>query len=236
MNDPAPVRNRVALALGAIAAVLFTVGPLGAFLGLVTPMTGFTVFGLGGLVGVVAFAVSLVVAFRGGFASAAPGLALGAVITLAFLLLALPARSFPRINDISTDTEDPPEFVRAPELPGNEGRDMRYPGETFATQQNAGYPSLEPLPIADTPSTVFDRVKRAAAATPQWEITRTDDAAMALEGVSTSRLFRFKDDFVIEVRPSENGAVVEMRSKSRDGRGDVGANAARIEAFFSTLR
>jgi hypothetical protein len=27
-----------------------------------------------------------------------------------------------------------------------------------------------------------------------------------------------------------------MRSKSRDGRGDIGANAARIRAFFEALR
>jgi uncharacterized protein (DUF1499 family) len=56
------------------------------------------------------------------------------------------------------------------------------------------------------------------------------------EGFSTSRLFRFKDDFVIEVRPYETGSIVQMRSKSRVGRGDVGANAARIETFFAKLR
>jgi uncharacterized protein DUF1499 len=29
---------------------------------------------------------------------------------------------------------------------------------------------------------------------------------------------------------------VQMRSKSRDGKGDVGANAARIRAFFNRLK
>lgn len=236
MSESGSGWNRIGLVLGAAAAAAFTLGPLGAYFGVATPMTAFTVFGLGGLLGVATLLVSLIIAFRSGLGTAAPSLALGAVITLAFLLLALPARSFPRINDISTDTQDPPEFVRAPSLAGNQGRDMSYPGESFATQQNAGYPNLKPLSLAEAPSPVFERVKRVAAEMPQWEVTRTDDSLMVLEGVSTSALFRFKDDFVVEVRPEGDGSVVQMRSKSRDGRGDVGANAARIEVFFAKLR
>ncbi len=57
-----------------------------------------------------------------------------------------------------------------------------------------------------------------------------------IEGVDTSWLFRFKDDFVIEVRPDgADGSLVHMRSKSRDGKGDVGANAKRIRAFFARV-
>jgi uncharacterized protein (DUF1499 family) len=49
-------------------------------------------------------------------------------------------------------------------------------------------------------------------------------------------LFHFKDDFVIEVRPSDGGGSrIEMRSKSRDGISDFGANARRIRAFFAML-
>jgi len=228
--------NRFGLIIGAVAAAAFTLGPLGAFVGVLKPMTAFSVFGLGGLLGVGALVVSIVIAFRSGVGAAAPGLALGAVITLAFLLLALPARSFPRINDITTDTQNPPQFVLAPTLAGNEGRDMSYPGESFAAQQYQGYPALAPLQLAETPQVVFERVKTEAAEMPLWEITRSDDSAMTIEGVSTSSLFRFQDDFVVEVRPADAGAVVQMRSKSRDGRGDVGANAARIEKFFSRLR
>jgi len=236
MNDSGSSRSRLTLVLGAIAAIAFSLGPLGAFLGILPPMTAFSVFGLGGLLGLLTLVFSLIGIFRGGFASAAPGLALGAVVTAAFLLLALPARQFPRINDITTDTQQPPEFVQAPNLPGNEGRDMRYPGQSFAEQQRAGYPDLQPLYLQEPPAVAFERVVQVAGEMPQWEVTRSDSTALALEGVSTSRLFRFKDDFVVEIRPADGGSTVQMRSKSRVGRGDVGANAARIETFFSKLR
>jgi uncharacterized protein (DUF1499 family) len=228
--------NRLALILGALAALAFALGPLGAFLGILPPMTAFSLFGLGGLLGIITLIVGLIMAVRSGVSGAAPCLVLGGVITAAFLLLALPARNLPRINDITTDREKPPEFVRAPSLPGNEGRDMRYPGESFASQQMAGYPDLKPLQLKDAPAAAFERVERTAREIPHWEVTRSDPSALALEGVATSQLFRFKDDFVIEVRAVDGGSVVQMRSKSRDGRGDVGANAARIEMFFAKLR
>ena len=68
-----------------------------------------------------------------------------------------------------------------------------------------------------------------------WKITYEDPKTRTIEGVATTRLFHFQDDFVIQVRPASGGSEVEMRSKSRDGKGDVGANYKRITAFFRTL-
>lgn len=236
MSDSGSGVGRVGLVLGCIAAVAFAGGPLLAFLGILQPITAFSIFGLGGLLGLITLVVALIILWRSGFSAAVGGLVLGAAIGLTFILLAVPARNVPRINDITTDTQQPPQFVQAPNLPGNAGRDMSYPGESFAQQQREGYPYLKGQALAEAPAVAFERVSRAAAEMPQWEITRTDPNALALEGFSTSRLFRFQDDFVIEVRPADGGSVVHMRSKSRVGRGDVGANAARIEAFFAKLR
>lgn len=211
-------------------------GPLLAYVGLVPAMVGFTVFGLGGLLGIITLVVGIVGAVREGAGAAATGLGLGAVVTLVFLAVAVPGGRFPRINDITTDTANPPQFLRASTLTGNEGRDMKYPGASFAEQQRAGYPNLGPLRLSVPVDAAFTRVQAAAKQMPAWEITRVDVSAHALEGVDTTRLFRFKDDFVIEVRPQDSGSVVQMRSKSRDGKGDIGANAARIEALFAKLR
>ena len=49
------------------------------------------------------------------------------------------------------------------------------------------------------------------------------------------RIFRFRDDFVVRVRPDGEATRVDMRSKSRVGKGDLGANAKRIEQFFQGL-
>ena len=57
-----------------------------------------------------------------------------------------------------------------------------------------------------------------------------------IEAVATTPLFGFQDDVVLRVRPGlRDGSRVDIRSKSRDGRGDIGANAARIRAFVARL-
>jgi uncharacterized protein (DUF1499 family) len=220
--------------LGVAGVTAFVVGPLLAYIGIVPAIVGFVLFDLGGLLGLVALVTGIVGALRGG--GAGIGLGLGVVMTLAFVVIAAPGGKFPRINDITTDTSNPPRFVAAGSIAANQGRDMNYPGVTFTTQQRAGYPDLGPLKLNVSPDDAFKRVEATARQMPVWEITHSDAAAHALEGVATSNLFHFKDDFVIEVRPQESGSVVQMRSKSRDGQGDLGANALRIKAFFAKLQ
>jgi uncharacterized protein (DUF1499 family) len=40
----------------------------------------------------------------------------------------------------------------------------------------------------------------------------------------------------VRVRPEGSGSRVDVRSKSRDGKGDLGANAKRIERFLDAMR
>jgi uncharacterized protein (DUF1499 family) len=140
----------------------------------------------------------------------------------------------PRINDITTNPGDPPGFVHAGELPGNEGRDLAYPGPSFASQQQAGYPDLAPLRVELAPSAAFQRSLAAAQAL-GWEVTYQDEAAGVLEATQTSRIFRFVDDIAVRLRGDGAGTLVDVRSKSRVGQGDMGANAARIRAFQQKL-
>ena len=225
--------QRWASVLNGAALTGFIAGPLLAHFHIVPAMVGFVLFNLGALLGIATLIAALAALLRG--ADARVGLATGGLITLAFLALAVSARNFPRINDITTDTASAPQFVRAATLDGNLGRDLTYPGPSFAEQQRAGYPELQPLRMEMPADEAFRRVQAAARQMRGWKITRDDPAAHALEGIATSRLFRFHDDFVVEVRPQGNGSVVQMRSKSRDGKGDIGANAARIKAFFAAL-
>ena len=71
---------------------------------------------------------------------------------------------------------------------------------------------------------------------PAWTITAADDASGTIEAVATTRLFGFQDDIAIRVRADGAGASrVDVRSKSRDGKGDLGTNAARIRAYVTAL-
>jgi uncharacterized protein (DUF1499 family) len=222
-----------AAAIGGAAVVGFIGGPVLAHFYILPAMAGFVLLDLGGLLGVAALIAGVVAVVRG--AGLRLGFVLGLLLTATFLVVALPARKFPAINDISTDTVNPPQFVKAASLGANAGRNLTYPGDAFAEQQRGSYPDLGPLPMQLPTDEAFRRVVAAAKQMPAWEITRVDPAARALEGVATSWLFRFQDDFVVEVRPHGDGSAVQMRSKSRDGKGDLGANGARIKAFFARL-
>jgi uncharacterized protein (DUF1499 family) len=82
----------------------------------------------------------------------------------------------------------------------------------------------------------YARALAVAVDMPAWQILRADAAALEIEAVATSALFRFKDDVVIRLRPEGADAVrVDVRSKSRDGKGDIGANTTRIREVLARL-
>lgn len=150
------------------------------------------------------------------------------------LLLLWASACAPMINDVTTTPDDPPSFRRATLLPENRGREMTYPNANI-TRQRKAYPDLKPLGRNDPPESAYDAVLAAARRMPRWNIIGADAAARVIEAVATTGLMRFKDDVVIEVRPNGTGSAVHMRSKSRAGKGDLGANAGRIRAFFEEL-
>jgi uncharacterized protein (DUF1499 family) len=64
--------------------------------------------------------------------------------------------------------------------------------------------------------------------------TLTDEGWL-IEATSTSRWFGFIDDFVVRVSADGSMSLVDVRSKSRVGGSDLGANAKRVRAFFEKL-
>ena len=60
-------------------------------------------------------------------------------------------------------------------------------------------------------------------------------ARVTIEAVATTYWFGFKDDIVIRVETTSEGSVVDLRSASRVGRGDLGANAVRIRTFITAF-
>lgn len=231
--------GRASAWLGRLSVLFVILGPLLAHFELVRPLVGFATFGVGLLLAILCLLLGVAALALGpsGTRGATGGGMLPAVAVVLVVLAASGARSgIPRINDITTDTTDPPAFVHAQTLPENAGRDMSYPGESFARQQREGYGEIEPLVVASPPAETFRRVAAAARSMDGWVITREDETNRAVEGYDTSRLFRFKDDFIIVVRDSNGQSIVQMRSKSRDGQGDVGTNAKRIRAFLARVK
>lgn len=161
--------------------------------------------------------------------------ALVAVLPLAFgVAIVVNDLQYPPINDISTDVDDPPAFSAALEDPANAGRDMTYPKDFIPIAREA-YPDIQPLVLDAPPEHVFERAVERVQAQSGWAITRQDSTALTIEGEVTTFFFRFVDDFVIRISEQGGKTRVDMRSKSREGLVDAGANANRIRSFLPEL-
>jgi uncharacterized protein (DUF1499 family) len=244
-SKPAVPRSvRLGATLVAVSAVLMLAAPLGYVTGtLPLRMALLAVFLCGALAAAAAAVVSLfglIVTLRRP-KSARRGLALAVLSVLAAAaLIAVPARfrmggPKPLIHDVSTDTQDPPQFVAVLPLRANEPNTTVYGGEAIASQQRAAYPDLQPYEMNVPPAQAFERAL-AAVRTMGWSLVAAQASDGRIEATDTTFWFRFKDDVIVRIRPSGTGSRVDVRSLSRIGLGDVGTNAARIRAFLDVLK
>lgn len=235
------------LVLALLAGALALIAALGYRTGALDLGTSFSFLRWGARIGVAALAVSFVglvltvVRGRGGpIDDLAAGVAAG-VLSLAIgaVAYAIPAqqqsiaRSVPAIHDITTDMEDPPEFVDVLPLRADAPNPPEYDPE-IAPRQREGYPDLGPIILDDPPAAVFERALAAVHGL-GWELVGDDADAGRIEATDTTFWYGFKDDVVVRIRPDGSGSRVDVRSKSRVGGSDVGANAARIQRFAEQL-
>jgi uncharacterized protein (DUF1499 family) len=147
----------------------------------------------------------------------------------------LSGRGLPSIHDITTDPDDPPQFSAVlPRRTGNVSPPA-YDGVNAANEQRRAYPDIVPLDLGVAAERALDE---AAAVARQlgWEVVGVDRTRGQLEAIDTTFWFRFKDDIVVRVRATgASRSRVDVRSKSRVGRGDLGANARRIRIFTAAL-
>jgi len=67
------------------------------------------------------------------------------------------------------------------------------------------------------------------------EVVNTDPASGIVEATATTFWFGFKDDVVVRASKDGDSTKVDVRSVSRVGQSDIGANAARIQKFIDAL-
>jgi uncharacterized protein (DUF1499 family) len=153
-----------------------------------------------------------------------------------------PPEGTPAIHDIATDPDNPLEFVAIAPLRADAPNNLDYgvmPGVESVQEhidiQREAYPDIVPQPFPQSADAVFEAALRAVNSL-GWEVVASDPRTRRIEATDTTFWFRFKDDVVIEVNETPaGGAVVQARSVSRVGRGDVGKNAARLREFFARL-
>ena len=204
--------------------------------------TGFTILrwsAYGGLAGGLACGLGLVGSLRTGMSGlvvlALAGLLIGLVVSGIPWNWMRTAKRVPPIHDITTDTDDPPQFVAILNLRKNAPNSAEYGAPDIAAQQRKAYPEVKPL-LMDVPvAAAFDSA-RAVAARLGWEIVDANRTDGRIEAVDRTFWFGFQDDIVIRILPDGAGSRVDLRSVSRVGKSDIGTNAKRIMRFLSQLQ
>jgi uncharacterized protein (DUF1499 family) len=234
----------LALVLAVAAVALLGLGPLGWRAGWWHYSVGFTILmpwaAYCGLAAVALAAIALVLGRR-----VNPGRHLS-IGVLAFVIGAAIAYvpwhysqmrgTMPPIHDITTDWDNPPQFVAIMLLREAAGANsVVYEGAKISDQQRKAYPDIAPLTLDAAPAEAFTRALKAAEQL-GWTIVATDPAAGRIEASQRSRWFGFTDDVVIRIAAAGSGSRVDLRSVSRVGRSDWGVNAARVRAYLAALQ
>jgi uncharacterized protein (DUF1499 family) len=225
-----------ALPVVALAVVLHRLGVVEFRVAVAVLAAGFAVALLALAVAVCAFIVIWNEGLRGlGRAIAAAAIAL---IIVSWPLITL-ARGvgLPAISDISTDFNDPPQFVAVAQARPRGSNPVRYSAAANARFQREAYPGVKPFEVEANPDEVFNMVLGVVSQR-GWRVLdsvspRGGERDGRIEAVAQTLIMGFREDVVIRVRSGEKGVRIDMRSASRYGDRDFGTNARRIERFMA---
>ena len=189
----------------------------------------------------------------GGGRQAATALFIGFALIAYPLYLGIKASRLPAIYDITTDPIDPPQFDAIARLRPRDANPITYAGLYTAEQQHAAYSDIEPDDTNSTPQEAYDAAMKVItkrkwrvvdARPPQGPLphiidTRTSQGAAArdgiIEAVARTPILGFRDDVVVRVRATTDGARIDVRSASRYGRHDLGTNAKRVRQSIDDI-
>ena len=171
-----------------------------------------------------------------GLARAFLGLFLGAALLAYPAFIAVSARKLPHINDITTDFTNPPRFEVLARLRPRDRVD--YPA-FFAAEQEKGYPNVGPLQVDLPVRPAYDLALKTITQRKWLVVDARPPAGNArpgvIEAIARTPIMGFRDDVVVRVSAFESGAKIDVRSASRYGLSDFGANAKRVVALLSDI-
>jgi uncharacterized protein (DUF1499 family) len=234
--------------IGLLLLAVYPVAIIGSRLGLWDFKLSFLLFIVAAIIGFVVLVLA-VLKMSTGDRQDSKALVITVIATLIPLSVlgssVMKAKSSPFIHDISTDVSNPPPLnaARSDRVAGDHS--VAYEGPELAGIQLAGYPDLKGLTVNQAPADVFKMV-RAVIKQNGWQVLAENSETLpfTIEAVDTSFLFGFKDDVVVRISAVESdaaaeaavtGSKVDVRSMSRVGKSDLGANAKRIQALLNQL-
>jgi len=195
------------------------------------------------VIGLVAFILALLVKPRKGWLLALLAMAVPLTAMTIGKNVAATAEKLPFIHDITTDTQDVPTFsAKITAQRGAHSNSLDYVDKLdprskklVSVEQLAAFPDIRTLALPLAPDAAFERALAAAEAM-GWDIITNEAGKGMIEATSTTFWFGFKDDVVIRIRAAQGGSShIDIRSISRVGGSDLGANAARVRKFLDKI-
>src|SRR6202140_687539 len=189
----------------------------------------------------------------GGAKQVVTALFIGLALIAYPLYLGIKGYRLPAIYDITTDPIDPPRFDAIARLRPRDANPVTYAGLYAAEQQHTAYSDIEPDDTTATPQEAYDAAMKVItkrrwrvvdARPPQGPLPRIIDPRAAqgaavrdgiIEAVARTPILGFRDDVVVRVRATSEGARIDVRSASRYGRHDLGTNAKRVRNLIDDI-
>lgn len=150
-------------------------------------------------------------------------------------------KRLPMLNDVTTDTSDPPQFSALAAFRTGQGANgITYKSVAFSARQRAAYPDIQPMIINRSVEETFDLVVNAVRRLRMRVVQETppdeQNAGVGrLEAVDSTLIMGFNDDVAVRVTGIEAGARVDIRSASRYGRHDLGRNVERVREMMREI-
>lgn len=219
---------------------LLIIPPLAAGMSIIPPIAALAGFALSALLALVVVVIAALFTRRQPNRRSRKEMSVCSVLALIPLtLLAMNVflrGDVPPIHDISTDRSDPPQFIVAPSMRSASDNQFDYSPQ-IATQQAEAYPDLSTEIVALPPTETLG-LAREVAESMDWEVYSWRPETGHFEAVDTTFWMGFKDDVVVRVQAASTPGTTQMdlRSASRVGVSDLGANADRIRSFLEAFR
>jgi uncharacterized protein (DUF1499 family) len=167
-----------------------------------------------------------------------------AAIFIACLGLAAPlyflshAVTLPRLTDVETTPDEPLDFKMLTTMRPADANPIVEPDEPAIEAQDEAYPDIGPMALERSAPEVFTIVHEAVERL-GWTIvlneTPGETGAGRIEATDRTLVMGFTDDVVVQVKGDDAHAIIDVRSVSRYGPHDLGANAARIRKLFEEV-
>src|SRR3984885_748312 len=176
----------------------------------------------------------------GGIGEAVTGLLIGLALIAYPLYVGVKAYKLPAIYDITTDPIDPPRFDAIARLRPRDANPVTYAGLYTAEQQRTAYSDIEPDMTSVSPQEAYDAALKVITKR-KWHVVDarppqgTAPRDGLIEAIARTPILGFRDDVAVRVRATHEGARIDVRSASRYGRHDLGANAARVRALIEDI-